>query len=368
VAPQQDVAVPELAAARQAGAPWLLVDVRQPAEWHEGVLQGALLCGPHDLVERIASHGATSTTPIVVLCASGQRAAAAAQLLRDAGFDGARPLSGGLRAWRAAGLPLDLPPSQGDQPSGSLSDRDRLRFARHLSLQEVGEAGQLALRQARVLVVGCGGLGSPAALYLAAAGIGHLGLVDGDRVELSNLQRQIAHSEARVGQPKVASAAVAVRAIDASVQLELWQCDLDAVLADELVPRWDIILDCTDRLATRQQLSAACARHGKPYVYAAVHRFSGQVAVLDPRRGGPCYRCLFPQVPDAAALPACGEVGVLGVVPGVIGVLQATEALKLVLQVGEPLVGRLLLWDALDGSFRTLRTPRVADCRHCPPS
>ncbi|HEV7458398.1 MAG TPA: molybdopterin-synthase adenylyltransferase MoeB [Roseococcus sp.] len=241
------------------------------------------------------------------------------------------------------------------------------RYSRHILLREVGAIGQARLRAARVLVVGAGGLGSPLAMYLAAAGVGTLGLVDHDVLELSNLQRQIAHATARIGQRKVDSAAEALHALNPEVKLELHPRRMDAAAARELIPRYDVICDGTDNFPTRFLLGDACHLLGKPLVSAAVLRFEGQLSVFRAHEGAPhpCHRCLNPEMPPPGLVPSCSEAGVLGAVVGVMGTLQATEVLKLVMEIGEGMSGRLLLWDALDARFRTVRLRRDPACALC---
>jgi adenylyltransferase/sulfurtransferase len=250
-----------------------------------------------------------------------------------------------------------------------LSDDDITRYSRHILLDEVGGAGQARLAAARVLVVGAGGLGSPLALYLAAAGVGTLGLVDDDVVELSNLQRQVAHTTARIGMPKVESAAEAARAINPGVRLEAHATRLDAGNVGAIIDRYDIVCDGTDNFATRFLLADACHLHARPLVSAAVLRFEAQLSVFRSHLGAPhpCYRCLHPAPPPEGLVPSCAEAGVLGAVTGVAGTLQATEVLKLILGIGEPLDGRLLMWDSLAASFSTVRLRRDPACPLCGP-
>jgi adenylyltransferase/sulfurtransferase len=247
------------------------------------------------------------------------------------------------------------------------SEDEITRYSRHILLKEVGGTGQARLRAARVLIVGAGGLGSPLALYLAAAGVGTLGIVDEDRVELSNLQRQIAHTTARIGAPKVASAAEAVCAINPGVRVEAHATRLTADNAAALIADFDIVCDGTDNFATRFLLADACALGRRTLVSAAVLRFEGQLSVFKPHAGGPCYRCLYPEPPPAGLVPTCAEAGVLGAVTGVMGTLQATEVLKEILGIGETLSGRLLIWDALASRFRTVRLPPDPGCALCGP-
>jgi molybdopterin-synthase adenylyltransferase len=246
-----------------------------------------------------------------------------------------------------------------------LTDDEITRYSRHILLAEVGGTGQAKLRAARVLVVGAGGLGSPLILYLAAAGIGTIGVVDDDVVELSNLQRQVAHTTARLGQPKVASAAQAARDIDPGVTIEAHQLRLDAGNVDALVAAYDLVCDGSDNFPTRFLVADACVRARRTLVSAAVLRFDGQLATFKPHEGGPCYRCLHPAPPPPGSIPSCSEAGILGAVAGVMGTLQATEVLKEVLGIGDSLAGRLLIWDALGARVRTVRLPKDPACRVC---
>lgn len=250
------------------------------------------------------------------------------------------------------------------------SDSELHRYSRHILLQEVGAVGQARLRAARVLLVGAGGLGSPLALYLAAAGIGTIGLIDDDRLELSNLQRQVAHDTARIGRNKADSAAETIRRLNPGVAVEVHPLRLDAESAAALIPRYDIVCDGTDNFATRFLLGDACHLLGRTLVSAAVLRFEGQLAVYKSHLGGdhPCQRCLHPELPPPGLVPSCSEAGVLGAVTGVMGTLQATEVLKEILGIGEGLAGRLLLWDALDMRFRTVRLRRDPACPLCGPA
>lgn len=250
----------------------------------------------------------------------------------------------------------------------SFSRAELQRYSRHILLREVGAVGQAKLRAARVLIVGAGGLGSPLALYLAAAGIGTLGLVDHDVLELSNLQRQVAHSTARIGENKAASAAETLAALNPEVTVDIHARRMDAAAARDLIPHYDVICDGTDNFETRFLLGDACHLLGKPLVSAAVLRFEGQLSVFHGHDGAsPCHRCLHPEPPPPGLVPTCSEAGVLGAVTGVMGTLQATEVLKLILGIGEPLIGKLLLWDALDARFRTVRLKRDPACALCGP-
>lgn len=349
-----EVSPGDAARAQRDGA--VILDVREPAESAEGYPEGAQLL-PRGLLEmqapdRLPDHG----TRILTLCGTGVRSLLAAATLASMGYREVASVAGGFEAWRAAGLPVRLPPRAVSTTA---------RYRRQTTLAEVGEAGQQRLSQARVLIVGAGGLGSPAALYLAGAGIGTLGLVDDDRVELGNLHRQPLHTEATIGMPKVESARAALQARNAEIAIEAHAVRLNAERAAALVSDYDVILDCSDNFPTRYALSDACGAAGRPLVQAAILRFEGQITVLHPAAGGPCYRCLYPEPPPADLAPSCGEAGVLGVVPGQLGVLQATEALKLLLGVGEPLIGRLLCVDLLTSRFRRLEVATRADCPVC---
>ena len=344
-------------AAERLAAGAVLLDVRERHEHASGVPSGAHPVPRAELAQRIADLVPHRDLPVLSICASGARSLLAAQALCGLGYTCVASVRGGLAHWRAAGLPV----------SGAALDADaNERYSRHLLLPEVGLAGQMRLAHARVALVGAGGLGAPVSLYLAAAGVGQITLIDDDRVERSNLQRQVVHAEARVGMPKVESARLTLTALNPSVRVvpraeRLVAANVEALLADH-----DVVIDGADNFSTRYLLSAACLRLRLPLVYGAVHRFSGQVSVFDARcDDSPCYRCLFPEPPSAAEAPNCAEAGVLGVLPGTIGLLQATEAIKLLLGIGQPLVGRLLCYDALAAGFRELRLPRDPQCPGC---
>lgn len=344
-------------ARQRAGA--LIVDVREIGEWAAGTADGAQLLPQSRFQASIDELPAARE--LLLLCAGGTRATACAQLLAVSGRR-AIVIEGGYRAWQAAGLPVYLP----EDVDATLLRR----YARQIVLSEVGMEGQRRLQRARVLLVGVGGLGSPVALYLAAAGVGVLRVVDDDRVDESNLQRQVLHTSARVGVTKVESAAATLAALNPALVIETRLTRVSSANIDALVQDCTLIVDGSDNLPTRYLLSDAAVKHGLPLVYAAVERFSGQVGVFHPasaRGAAPCYRCLFPEPPPPAQAPNCADVGVLGVLPGLLGLLQANEALKLLLGIGEPLIGRLLLVDALGAHFRELRLPADPECRICAP-
>ena len=335
----------------------LLIDVREDAERDAGMPAQAHGIARAALPARIGDVAPDPSQALLMICASGQRSLLARDTAIGLGYRNVASVRGGFTRWRVEQLPL---------AEGALDADSAERYARHLVLPEVGARGQQALGRARIAMVGAGGLGSPAALYLAAAGIGTLRLIDDDHVERSNLQRQVMHAEARIGAPKVDSARIALEALNPRVHIETHAVRLSASNVEELVAGHDVVIDGADNFPTRYLLDAACRRLRIPLVYGAVHRFTGQVSVFDARRDdSPCYRCLFPEPPSAAEAPNCSEAGVLGVLPGTIGLLQATEAIKLLLGEGRPLVGRLMCYDALAATFRELVLPRDPACPGC---
>lgn len=342
----------------QCGA--VLVDVRDPQELATGTAQGSVHVPRCDLATRIPVIAPDRHAPVLLICESGRRSLAAAAELAALGYDDVTSVAGGLARWRREGLPTTAPLAA--------SGFDRERYSRQVALPEVGEAGQRRLGDSRVLLVGAGGLGSPAALYLAAAGVGHLTLVDDDRVERSNLQRQVLHRDVDTGTLKVRSAATTLLGLNPGVDVSGIDARIDATNAERILAGHDVVIDGSDNFATRYAVNDACVALGIPNVHGSVFRFEGQVTVFWPARpdgAGPCYRCLYPAPPPAELAPSCAEAGVLGVVPGVIGMLQAGEALKLLLGVGVPLVGRLLQYDALRGrfdEFDVTRDPRCVSC------
>ncbi|WP_267895994.1 molybdopterin-synthase adenylyltransferase MoeB [Stenotrophomonas sp. SAU14A_NAIMI4_8] len=354
---------PQQAHARLAhGA--VLIDVRAAHERAGGMAEGARGVAKDDLLAEPAAHLPAPNQEILLICQTGKRSADAAQALIAAGYSNVASVTGGTVAWREQSLPLV-------QPLLSAADQDFYdRYSRHLLLPQVGEAGQRRLQQARVLVLGAGGLGAPASFYLAAAGVGHLRLVDHDHVERSNLQRQIVHTEASVGQAKVESARERLLALNPTIDVDAVRERVTSENIDRLLQGVDVVLDGSDNFPLRYLLNDACIKHAVPLVYAAIERFDGQVSVFDAgrQRGvAPCYRCLFPEPPPPEFAPNCAEAGVLGVLPGLAGVLQATEVLRLLLGIGEPLVGRLLRFDALGMRFRESRIAPDPTCPVCAP-
>ncbi len=299
----------------------------------------------------------TRTSTIVLYCAGGSRSAFAAKTLEELGYTNVVSLAGGFAEWKRSGFDYDLPKA--------LAPEQRSRYSRHLLIPEVGEAGQLKLLESRVLLLGAGGLGSPAALYLAAAGVGTLGIIDPDTVDASNLQRQVLHSTATLGEPKVLSAKATLEGINPDVTVVPFQERLDSDNVDRILgDGWDVIVDGADNFPTRYLVNDASVWHDIPVVHGSIYRFHGQVTVFKPHEG-PCYRCLFPQPPPPELAPSCAEGGVLGVLPGIIGTLQANEALKLLLGIGDPLIGRSLLFEALEGSFTEIKLRKDPDCPVC---
>ena len=335
----------------------VVVDVREQDEWDEGHIPGAVHIPRGRLESRIERAAPDPSRPVILYCSSGSRSAFAAKTLAELGYDEVVSLAGGFTDWKRNGFPVEL--------QAGLDAPRRARYSRHLLIPEVGEEGQLKLLDSKVLLIGAGGLGSPASLYLAAAGVGRIGIVDADVVDESNLQRQIVHSTERLGEAKVDSARRTIEALNPDVQVvaykeRLTSDNIEPILADG----WDVIVDGADNFPTRYLVNDASVWHGVPVVHGSIYRFEGQVTVFQPG-SGPCYRCLFPAPPPPELAPSCAEGGVLGVLPGVIGSLQANEALKLALGIGEPLIGRLLLFDALAGEFSEMKLRRDPDCPVC---
>jgi molybdopterin/thiamine biosynthesis adenylyltransferase/rhodanese-related sulfurtransferase len=335
----------------------VVVDVREQDEWDEGHIPGAVHIPRGHLESRIERAAPDSSRPVLLYCSAGNRSAFAAKTLAELGYEDVVSLAGGFTDWKRNGFPVQL--------SAGLDPQRRARYSRHLLIPEVGEQGQLKLLDSKVLLIGAGGLGSPASLYLAAAGVGRIGIVDADVVDESNLQRQIVHSTERLGEAKVDSARRTIEALNPDVEVvayeeRLTSENVERILADG----WDVIVDGADNFPTRYLVNDASIWHDIPVVHGSIYRFEGQVTVFKPHEG-PCYRCLFPTPPPPELAPSCAEGGVLGVLPGIIGSLQANEALKLALGIGEPLVGRLLLFDALSAEFNEVKLRRDPDCPVC---
>ncbi|HEY3070081.1 MAG TPA: molybdopterin-synthase adenylyltransferase MoeB [Gaiellaceae bacterium] len=335
----------------------VIVDVREREEWDEGHLPGAVHVPRGSLESRIEATAPDKSRPVLVYCAAGNRSAFAAKTLEELGYQEVVSLAGGFTDWKRNGFPFEIPEA--------LDEAKRRRYSRHLLIPEVGEEGQQRLLRSRVLLIGAGGLGSPASLYLAAAGVGTIGIVDDDVVDETNLQRQIVHSTERLGESKAESAKRTIEALNPDVTVKVFQERLTSENVDRILGEgWDVIVDGADNFPTRYLLNDASVWHKTPVVHGSIYRFEGQATVFKPHEG-PCYRCLFPQPPPPELAPSCAEGGVLGVLPGVIGSLQANEALKLALGIGEPLVGRLLMFDALAGAFTEINLRRDPDCPVC---
>ena len=349
-----EVSAAEAAALAVQGA--RVVDVRESPEWEEGHLPGALHISKSYLEQRIEAAVPDRDAPVVLYCAGGIRSLFAAQTLSEMGYTDVVSMIGGFQAWKSEGRPWRTPVV--------LSQQQKQRYSRHLLIPEVGIEGQARLLDSKVLLIGAGGLGSPAMLYLAAAGVGTLGIVDFDTVDLSNLQRQIVHTTERVGRRKTESAAETLQALNPDVTVMPHEEMLTEENVERLIAGYDVILDGTDTFETRYTLNDAAVRAGIPVVHASVFRFEGQLTVFRPF-DGPCYRCLYPTPPPPELAPGCSVAGVLGVVPGVMGMLQATEAIKLLLGIGDSLAGRLLIYDALDGTFQEVQLRRDPDCPAC---
>jgi len=343
-------------AARLAASGVRLIDIRELHEWDEGHIPGALHIPRAYLEMEIEGAVADRTEPVILYCATGVRSLLGGQQLRAMGYASPISMAGGFEMWKAEGRPWTQPVM--------LTPEQKRRYSRHLLIPEVGSAGQAKLLASKVLFIGAGGLGSPALLYLAAAGVGTIGIVDFDMVDLSNLQRQVVHTSERVGLKKTESAAATIRALNPDVAIELHEEMLTEENVQRLIEGYDVIVDGTDTFETRYTLNDASVRAGIPVVHASVFRFEGQLTVFQPFVG-PCYRCLYPTSPPPELAPACSVAGVLGVVPGALGILQATEALKILLGIGESLVGRLLIYDALEATFEELKLRRDPDCPTC---
>ena len=335
----------------------LLIDVREPHEWDEAHIGGAKLVPQGTVAERIAELVPDRSQRILLHCRVGNRSARVADaLVSELGYDNVASVAGGIEAWREAGLPVI-------EPEG-LTPEQRMRYSRHTLLPEVGVEGQLKLLDSKVLLIGAGGLGAPSAFYLAAAGIGTLGIVDDDVVDETNLQRQVIHNTERVGMPKTESARLSIEALNPEVEVVEHRVRVDAGNVLEVMDGYDIVVDGADNFPTRYLLNDASVRLRKPVVSASILGFDGQISTFVPYEG-PCYRCLYPVPPPPEMAPSCGAAGVLGVMAGVMGLLQANEVIKLAAGIGEPLIGRLLLYDSLGTRFTELKVKRDPDCPIC---
>ena len=353
--------VPELAPAEvkqklDRGEKPVLLDVREKEEYRDGHLEGALSLPRGFLEIRVEEAVPDHSTPIVAYCAGGTRSLIAARTLREMGYENVISMSGGFTGWKNAGLPFAT--------DRQWTQEQATRYSRHFLLPEVGEAGQAKLLDAKVLLIGAGGLGSPTAFYLAAAGVGTIGLVDHDVVDLSNLQRQILHTNDRIGMPKVDSAELTLKALNPDVKVVKFQERLSAENVRRIFEGFDIIVNGCDNFPTRYLVNDACVFMNKPLVDGSIFQFEGQASVFYPKKG-PCYRCLFPEPPPPGAAPSCAEAGVLGVLPGLVGCVQALETIKLILGAGKPLIGRMIQFDTMSMDVRILRLRRDPNCVVC---
>jgi molybdopterin/thiamine biosynthesis adenylyltransferase/rhodanese-related sulfurtransferase len=334
-----------------------IVDVRETDEFTSGHLPGARHVPRGHLESRIEGVVPDRSQRVILYCASGNRSALAAHTLSaDLGYERVESMTGGITLWKDRGYAVEVPKT--------MSPEQRERYSRHILIPEIGESGQRKLLDARVLLLGAGGLGSPTALYLAAAGVGTIGIVDNDVVDLSNLQRQVIHNTERIGVPKVDSAEQTIKALNPDVDVVKYQTRLDASNIMEIISGWDIVVDGVDNFPTRYLLNDASVRLQIPVVSASILGFEGQLSVFKPY-DGPCYRCLFPVPPPAELAPSCGANGVLGLLPGTMGLLQATEVVKLIVGAGNPAIGRLLLYDALEATLTEVKVRRDPDCAIC---
>ena len=334
----------------------VFLDVREPDEYEQGAIPGAVHLPRGNLEFSVEGRIPDKTRPVVIYCAGGARSIFAAKTLADLGYEDVVSMAGGFNRWKDEGRDWSAP--------RTLTSDQRNRYQRHLLLPEVGQQGQQALLDSKVLLLGAGGLGSPAALYLAAAGVGTIGIIDMDVVDASNLQRQILHNMDRIGDRKVDSAKKTITALNPDVVVETFDVRLGADNVLEILDGYDLIVDGTDNFPTRYLVNDGSLLKRIPVVHGSIFRFEGQVTVFDPYNG-PCYRCLIPEPPPAELAPSCAEAGVLGVLPVIIGSIQAVEAIKMLLGLGDPLVGRLLAYDALEETFRTFKVRRDPSCPAC---
>lgn len=364
----REVSLDELKRRLLAKEPYLLLDVREKEEYRAGFIPGAISIPRGFLEIQVEGRIPDKNTKIVAYCAGGTRSALAAKTLAELGYTNVETANPGFVRWKDLGYPMDTPPQ--------LTEAQRDRYSRHLLLPEVGEAGQAKLLKSKVLLIGAGGLGSPAGLYLAAAGVGTLGLVDADTVDASNLQRQVLHATSRIGMPKIESAEKVISDLNPDVKVVGYKERVNSSNVDRIFGDYDVVIDGTDNFPTRYLVNDASVFLGKPVVHGSIFRFDGQLTTFVPTSAakklgiepGPCYRCLYPEPPPPHLAPSCQEAGVLGILPGVVGLLQATEAIKLILGQGEPLVGRLLTYDSLRMKFRELKLRRDPNCPACGPN
>ncbi len=351
-----EVTVDEVKNRVERGEKWALLDVREREEYREGHLDGALSLPRGFLEMRVEETVPDKSAPVIAYCAGGVRSLIAARTLKEMGYENVVSMSGGYTAWKNAGYKWVA--------DRQFTPEQITRYARHFTLPEVGEKGQAKLLEGKVLCVGAGGLGSPVAFYLAAAGVGTIGIIDNDVVDMSNLQRQILHTNDRVGMPKVESAQKTLNALNPDVKIVQFNERLSSENVMRVIKDFDIIVNGCDNFPTRYLINDACVMAKKPLVDGSIFQFEGQATVFYPGRG-PCYRCLFPEPPPPGAAPSCAEAGVLGVLPGLVGCMQALEAMKLILGAGRPLIGRMMHFDTLSSEVRVLKLRRDPNCLVC---
>src|SRR6184192_547122 len=354
-----EVSPDEVKGKLDGGARPVLLDVREKEEVRQGYVPGALSLPRGFLEMRVEEAVPDKNTPIVAYCGSGTRSLLAGRILKELGYTNVVSMRGGFTAWKNQGLLV--------KEDRQFTSEQQIRYSRHFMLPEVGEEGQRKLLDAKVLLIGAGGLGSPAALYLAAAGVGTIGIVDMDVVDASNLQRQILHNIDRIGERKVDSAKKTLTQLNPDVDVVTYDVRLGADNILDIIDGYDVIVDGTDNFPTRYMVNDASLLKRIPVVHGSIFRFEGQATVFAPYEG-PCYRCMIPEPPPAELAPSCAEAGVLGVLPGIIGSIQAMEAIKILLGIGDTLAGRLLAYDALEESFRTFKVNRDPDCPACGPN
>jgi molybdopterin/thiamine biosynthesis adenylyltransferase/rhodanese-related sulfurtransferase len=351
-----EVAIDEVKNRLERGEKWALLDVREREEYREGHLAGAQSIPRGFLEMRVEETVPDKSTPIIAYCAGGVRSLIAARTLKEMGYENVTSMSGGYTAWKNAGYKWVA--------DRQFTPEQITRYARHFTLPEVGEKGQAKLLEGKVLCIGAGGLGSPVAFYLAAAGVGTIGIIDHDVVDMSNLQRQILHTNDRVGMPKVESAQKTLNALNPEVKIVPFNERLSSENVMRIIKDFDIVVNGCDNFPTRYLINDACVMAKKPLVDGSIFQFEGQATVFYPDRG-PCYRCLFPEPPPPGAAPSCAEAGVLGVLPGLVGCVQALETMKLILGAGRPLIGRMMHFDTLSGEVRVLKLRRDPNCLVC---
>ena len=351
----EEMTAQQLQKEMEKGEDVTVIDIRERDEFVQGHVPGATFIPRGFLELQVEAEQPDRDEPVILYCAGGVRSALAARNLKDMGYRNPISLIGGFNGWKNAGLPFKVPTV--------LSESQQIRYSRHTMLPDVGEEGQLKLLDGSVLLIGAGGLGSPAAMYLAAAGVGRIGIVDYDTVDVSNLQRQLLHGEKDVGRPKIDSAADRLKDINPDVEVEGYNVPLRSFNAMDIISGYDLVLNGSDNFPTRYLVNDACHLLGKTLVDGSIFMFEGQVTVFDGM--GPCYRCLYPDPPPPGEVPSCAEAGVMGVLPGIVGSMQAVEAVKLIVGFGEPLIGRMLMIDTADMTVRTLKVGKNPECPLC---